>query len=226
MAGAVTRDDHVERAVAELMKVAERITAAGIISASMHGNISVRIADSTDFMFSVSDSLLSIARREVVRVTTAGRVVEGDVSEYAGVSIGWHAAIYRERPDTGCTIHTHAPHTTAFAVARLPIRPVNEAFRLYGFADGVPVARYAKRESPALVQNLARAIAGVRTQAVLMPNHGFICFNRTPDLAILTSMIVEEAAELCLLASGLGGAKLIPSLRSRRRQPQAGPPPS
>jgi len=202
-----------EAAVQAALAAARDVVASGVLSLSRHGNISVRIGDSDRFVYSIARDLSRTTTRDLVQATFEGRLTEGTASDYTAAMIPLHAAIYRARPDTACTIHSHSRNATAFAVAREPIRPWTEAFRLYGMEDGVPVAAYAPRESPAAAANVAKAIAGVRTQAVLIANHGVICFNRSPELAVLTSILVEETAELGRLAQALGEPQLVPLQR-------------
>jgi ribulose-5-phosphate 4-epimerase/fuculose-1-phosphate aldolase len=196
-------------AYATLRELARSISDIGIVSASGHGNISVRPAGADEFLYSIAPSLSAIHDDEIVRVAADGRVVAGHASPYAAGMIPIHTAIYRVRPDTTCTIHTHSPHATAFAIARKPIACYTEAFRLYGLSDGVPVTRYVPRESADAAAAVKDAIGGRRTQAVLIANHGVICFHASTDLAMLVSIIVEEAAQLALLAHAIGGPETL-----------------
>jgi ribulose-5-phosphate 4-epimerase/fuculose-1-phosphate aldolase len=62
---------------------------------------------------------------------------------------------------------------------------------------------------PSLRANIRGAvIPGV--PAVLLANHGVLIFHRTPDLAVLTGGVVEEAAQAGLNSLGLGGPLEIP----------------
>jgi L-fuculose-phosphate aldolase len=121
-----------------------------------------------------------------------------------------HTAVYRDRPDVGCVVHTHSPYATAFAVANRPIGCWIEALAMFGLADGVPVAAYGPRGSEQAVANIRAAIRpGV--PAVLLANHGVLVFQRTPDLAILVGGVVEEAAQAAINAVALGGPVEIAS---------------
>ena len=81
---------------------------------------------------------------------------------------------------------------------------------MFGLADGVPVAGYGPRGSAEAVANIRGAvIPGV--PAVLLANHGVLVFHRTPDLAILTGSVVEEAAQAGLSAQGLGRSRRDPA---------------
>jgi L-fuculose-phosphate aldolase len=121
-----------------------------------------------------------------------------------------HTALYRDRPDVGCVLHTHSPFATAHAVARVPIDCWIEALAMFGLADGVPVAAYGPRGSEAAVANI-RAALRPGVPAVLLANHGVLVFHRTPDLAVLVGGVVEEAAQAAINARALGGPVAIPA---------------
>jgi L-ribulose-5-phosphate 4-epimerase len=61
-----------------------------------------------------------------------------------------------------------------------------------------------------------QAVAGIRAAirpgvpAVLLANHGVLVFHRSPELAIMTGGVVEEAAQASINARLLGGPALIP----------------
>jgi L-fuculose-phosphate aldolase len=145
----------------------------------------------------------------VVRVSLDGTLLEGELPPIQGAVVAMHTAMYRDRPDVGCVVHTHSPYATAYAVANRPIACWIEALAMFGLADGVPVAAYGPRGSEQAVANIRRAVRpGV--PAVLLANHGVLVFHRTPELAILVGGVVEEAAQAAINAQVLGGPVEIP----------------
>ncbi|MDQ6771633.1 MAG: class II aldolase/adducin family protein [Candidatus Dormibacteraeota bacterium] len=182
---------------------------SGAISMSGHGNISVRVAGRDEFLFTTGGSLRDLPASAYARLSLEGRVLEGDLPPIAAAVTAMHAAIYQDRPDTGCVIHTHSPFATAFAVAGRPIEGWSEAFGIFGLEDGVPVAAYGPRGSEQSIANI-RAVLTPRTKAVLLANHGVLAWAPQPPLAIQLGVVVEEAAQAAILASGIGGAKVVP----------------
>jgi L-fuculose-phosphate aldolase len=106
-------------------------------------------------------------------------------------------------------LHTHSPYATAFAVANRPIEGWTEAFGIFGLEDGVPLAGYGARGSEQAVQNIKEALTA-RTRAVLLANHGVLCFHTTPAMAVMMNVIVEEAAQAAIFAGSIGGPKVVP----------------
>ncbi len=105
---------------------------------------------------------------------------------------------------------TRSPYATAFAVANRPIEGWSEAFGIFGLEDGVPVAAYGPRGSAQAIANI-RAAMTPKTKAVLLANHGVLTWGPQAPLAVQLGVIIEEAAQSAVLASAIGGAKVVPA---------------
>ena len=194
----------------ELIRTVQAVTASGAISMSGHGNVSLRVPGRDELLFTAGGSLSGFERDGIVRLALDGRILEGELPPIAAAVVDMHTAIYQDRPDTGCVIHTHSPFATAFAVAGRPIECWTEAFGIFGLEDGVPVAGYGPRGSRESVDNI-RAALGARTQAVLLANHGVLAFHQTAAQTVNLGVIIEEAAQSAVYATGIGGARVIPA---------------
>jgi L-fuculose-phosphate aldolase len=185
------------------------VVRSGAISLSGHGNISIRIPGRDEILYTAAGSLHGFMEEGVARLSLDGMVLEGEVPPMAAAVIAMHTLIYRECPDTSCVLHTHAPFATAFAVANRPIEGWTEAFGIFGLEEGVPLAAYGARGSEQALQNI-KAVLTPKTRAVLLANHGVLCFHTTPALAVQMNVIVEEAAQAAIYAASIGGAKVVP----------------
>ena len=195
--------------VDQVVDVAQRVVASGAISANGHGNVSLRVPGAEEMYFTAGSSLRNHAPSAVVRVGLDGTLLEGELPPIQSAVVAMHTALYEDHPDVGCVLHTHSPYATAYAVAHRPIGCWVEALAMFGLPSGVPVAGYGPRGSEQAVANIrAAVIAGV--PAVLLANHGVLVFHRTPELAVITGGIVEEAAQAGLNASSIGGPVEIP----------------
>lgn len=160
--------------------------------------------------FTGGPSLRGHASEAVVRVGLDGVLQEGQLPPIQAAVVPMHTAMYADRPETGCVLHTHSPYATAYAVARRPIGCWIEALAMFGLPDGVPVASYGPRGSEQAVANIREALVpGV--PAVLLANHGVLVFHRTPELVVMIGGVVEEAAQAGLNATPLGGAVALPA---------------
>lgn len=194
----------------QVVEIAQRVVASGAISANGHGNVSVRMPGADEMYFTAGSSLRGHPVDAVVRVGLDGTLLEGDLPPIQGAVVAMHTAMYADHADVGCVLHTHSPYATAYAVAHRPIGCWVEAMAMFGLADGVPVAAYGPRGSDEAVANI-RAAVNPGVPAVLLANHGVLVFHRTPDLAILTGSVVEEAAQAGINAGALGGPVEIPA---------------
>lgn len=200
----------MDRGLAEqVVDVAARVVASGAISANSHGNVSIRVPGSDEMYFTAAPSLRDHPVSAVVRVGLDGTLREGDLPPIQGAVVAMHTAMYADRPDVGCVLHTHSPYATAYAVAQRPIGCWIEALAMFGLPTGVPVAGYGPRGSEEALDNIRGAVLP-NVPAVLLANHGVLVFHRTPELAILVGSVVEEAAEAGINAGTIGGPVEIP----------------
>ena len=196
--------------VDQVLAAAASVVGSGAISANAHGNVSVRVPGADEMYFTSAPSLRGLTPEGIARVGLDGTLIEGALPPIQGAVVAMHTAMYQDRPDVGCVLHTHSPYATAYAVAQQRIDCWIEALAMFGLPDGVPLAAYGPRGSEQAVANIRRAVQpGV--PAVLLANHGVLVFHRTPELAILTGGIVEEAAQASINARALGGPVAVPS---------------
>jgi len=196
--------------VEQVVAAARSVVAGGAISASGHGNVSIRVRGAEEMYYTAAPSLRGLGPDGVVRVGLDGTLLEGSLPPIQGAVVAMHTAMYRDHPDVGCVLHTHSPYATAFAVANQPIDCWIEALAMFGLADGVPVAPYGPRGSEQAVANI-RAALRPGVPAVLLANHGVLVFHRTPDLAVLVGGVVEEAAQAAINARAMGGPVALPA---------------
>ena len=194
----------------QVVDIAQRVVASGAISANGHGNVSVRVPGAAEMYFTAGPSLRDHPASAVVRIGLDGTLLEGELPPIQGAVVAMHTAMYADRPDVGCVLHTHSPYATAYAVAHRPIGCLVEALAMFGLATGVPVAGYGPRGSEQAIASI-RASVTSGVPAVLLANHGVLVFHRTPELAILVGGVVEEAAQAGINAAALGGPVEIPA---------------
>jgi L-ribulose-5-phosphate 4-epimerase len=195
-----------------IVRASNDLASAGVLSASRHGNWSVRIPG-TDTMLLTGSSLSSLDPTQMALLSLDGEILEGSLAPVAAEIVQMHACVYRERPEVGSVVHTHSPFTTAFAVAGRPLEAFAEALvRNSGSTEPVPVAPYAPRGSDEAVANIVTALkSSPHQRAVLLGNHGLLAFGA--DVAGARGMVfaTEEAAYAAILASAIGTPQVIPA---------------
>ncbi len=200
----------VETAAKQIIEAGHRLVTGGVLSRSLHGNISVRLSDGNHFVLTGGGTLENLKPENLAVLDLDGNLVDGQIGPASNEIINMHAAVYKKRRDVGSVIHTHSTHVTAFALASKPIEPSYEALVRFDFTEAVPVAKYGPRGSARSVSNIVDVV-GPNTKAVLLENHGLLAFGSSIDEVVHSIFILEEAAEMILLADAVGGAKPIPS---------------
>lgn len=189
-----------------LLDIAQMLISRGILSKSLHGNISVRLDDGERILMSGS-SLVGLTEESLAVLDLDGNVVSGEVAPTEQEIIRMHTAVYRERSDVSSIIHTHSPFATSYAVAGKDLPLVSESLARWGVTHPIPVAKWAPRGSREAVQFILQAIrtAGL-PPAVLLQSHGVLSWGGSPNEAVRRTIAIEENAQLAVTASALGGA--------------------
>jgi len=203
-------DAAVSAARSAVLAAARLICATGAISRSGHGNISARIPGSDRIVLTAVGGITDLREEHLAVLSLDGQVLDGRMEPTAAEIVHMHTAVYRRRPDVGGIVHTHAPFVTAYAVANRPLECIYEAMARFDIVEPVPVAAYAPRGSDESVSNIVAAITD-RSKAVLLQNHGILTFAESPEAAVRVLTVLEEAAELGILATNLGQPTTIPA---------------
>lgn len=183
----------------------------GAISMSHHGNFSVRIPGTGHMLLTATSSFDSLKPDSLAVLDMDGHLVSGTINPTNAEIVHMHAVVYKHRPEVGAVVHTHSTYATSFALAGRGLGCAYEALVRSDMTDGVPLAHYGPRGSSLAIANIAAALASMpTTKAVLLENHGVLAFGADPAAAARANLIVEEAAQMTILAEVLGGAKPIP----------------
>ncbi len=192
----------------ELVAVAERLFAAGVMSHSGHANLSARL--SGDRFLLTPGFVTGLRADQVAVVGMDGRAI-GQMVAASTEIVNMHGVVYCARPDVGAVLHTHSPAATAFAVAHRPLPCRTETMLRFGQAEEVPVVPWGPRGSDVSVRGIAELLdACPTTSAVLLANHGLLVFGADPRQAADLLIAIEESAEAELAARALGGAVDFP----------------
>jgi L-fuculose-phosphate aldolase len=116
---------------------------------------------------------------------------------------GLHLACYRTRPDMQTVLRIQPPHCMALGCAGLGLSAISPSF-FWAVGAEAPLLPYSAPASQALSDAVAEAI--VRHDALLLRNQGLLVAAAGSDDAWLHSQIIEEAAQIVLLAYGATGS--------------------
>ena len=121
--------------------------------------------------------------------------------------IAMHQTVYGLRPDVKAVVHAHPPVATGYATAG---RALNQALLpevIIGLGC-VPLAEYGLPGTPALTEGMLPLIP--KYDAILMANHGAVCYGGDVFQAFFRMETVEHYARIALVAELLGGPTVLP----------------
>ena len=182
----------------EVIRTVEEMYRHGLIT-STGGNASVRIPGKDEVWITPNSSFKGALRPDMlVRVDLEGNPM-GD-SPYAPSSERMlHCTVYRNSPNVGAVIHSHAPKATILGLAGLPFLPISTEAAFIGEIPRVPFIM------PGTVE-LADAVgaAAKDAPAVIMQNHGLIVGGQNLRHAIDMTLIIEQTADKLIACHMLG----------------------
>lgn len=196
----------------QIIEIGQRLAQKGFI-AGADGNISVRISPSE---IMVTPSGLPKGRLmldDLVTVDSNGKHLSGE--RRASSELLMHLFVYAQRPDIQACVHSHPPHTTAFAVAGKPL-PTDILPEVILVVGEIPLTEYAATGTDEVPQALAPYIA--RDNAFMLGNHGLLTIGRTLEEAWARHETVEHYARILHLASQIGGVRALPRTEVARLQ--------
>ena len=192
-------------------KIAESIVEVGKLMyqkswvAANDGNISVRLDADRIICTPTGVSKGMMRPEDMLVVDLDGRKLEGERD--CTTEIQMHCTIYKMRADVNSVVHAHPPVSTGFAVAgrALNLAILPEAVVTLGT---VPLADYGLPGTPELSNRLVPFIPN--HDALLMANHGVVCYGESLEKAFFRLETVEHLARISLVAELLGGPRLLP----------------
>lgn len=178
---------------------------------STDGNLSVRTGENEILITPSGVCKGRMTADMPVTLDLEGNILAGD--RHPSSEAKMHLAVYRSRPDIKAVVHAHPPASTTFAVLG---RPLDQPY-LPEIALGlgtVPVAPYATPSTREVPDSILPYLAGHR--AVLLANHGVLCWGADLWSAFGTLETVEFTADLYQRLHLMGGAQPLPLAQLQR----------
>ena len=169
------------------------------------GNITVRLDMERILTTPTGVSKGMMHPDDVIVVDRKGEKIYGRGERTSEIAM--HLTIYDLRPDVRAVLHAHPPVATGFATAGRSLSEALPPEVVVGLGC-VPLAGYGLPGSAALTEPLLPLIP--KYDAVLMANHGAVCFGADLYQAYFRMETVEHFARIALVAELLGGARKMP----------------
>ena len=173
----------------EVIHTVEEMYTHGLIT-STGGNVSVRIPGKDELWITPNSSFKGSLRPVMlVRVDLEGNPI-GDCPYAPSSERMLHCALYRNKPNVGAVIHSHAPKATILGLAGLPFLPISTEAAFIGEIPRVPFIMPGTGE-------LADAVgaAAKDAPAVILQNHGLIVGGTNLRHAVDMTLIIEQTAD-------------------------------
>lgn len=171
------------------------------------GNISVRMPDGNIMITPSKVDYYEMVPEDLVVLALDGTVVSGHRLSTSEREI--HLGVMNKRPDVNAIIHMHSPYAMACAAGNEPIPPFSEEIcQLIGGKiplthHFVPSAEH-KELGRVTVESLTDA------NAILLRNHGPMCFGRTLEEAKVTCQVLEKSCKIFIHLRAAGEYTVVP----------------
>ena len=93
----------------EIINATTRLLSRGIMQASQHGNMSLRLPGTDKFLLTSVGGLDDLKPETICLLDMEGNLIEGYISPVAREIVGMHSVVYQHREEVGSVLHTHSP---------------------------------------------------------------------------------------------------------------------
>ena len=183
------------------------------------GHVSARHPTADRFLISRTRAPELVEAGDLQLLDLKGARVSGNEQRsYEEVAI--HAAVYRNRPDVGAVVHSHAPSVIPFGVTGVPLRPIYHMGSVIGHEITVWDIATLFGETDLLVRDATQADSlvaalGPRT-VVLMRGHGCVVAGADLRAAVFAAVYLERNATLLAAALRLGEVRSLTAAETQR----------
>ena len=188
----------------EIVQIGRLVFDKGWVAAN-DGNISIRLDEERILATPTGMCKGMMQPDDLIVLDRQGRKISGHRERTTEINM--HLTIYDLRPDIRAVVHAHPPVATGFATAgrALDLALLPEVIISFGC---VPIAGYGLPGTHELTEPMRPLIP--KHDALLMANHGAVCYGEDVFQAYFRMETVEHSARIQLVAELLGGPNVLP----------------
>ncbi len=183
---------------AQVIETGRKLVRYGLTARSW-GNISCRKGSDAFLVTASGRNYMTMSPDEVIEVNLDDLEYIGDIKPSSEMRS--HREIYDLYPEAGAIIHTH--QSNASAVSALGVSRVRLTKKCPGIGYELICADYALPGTEELASNVAEAFRKTDGRAVIMKNHGAICYGKDCEEAFATACMLEDMCGEYLYALGI-----------------------
>lgn len=171
------------------------------------GNVSERLADGKSFIIKPSGvQYEELKPSQLVICDLDGNVLEGDLAPSSDAKT--HAYIYRHMNHVNGIVHTHSNYAAAWAAIHSAI-PCALTAMADEFGGEIPLGPFALIGGEEIGKGVVDTLAGHRSTAVLMKNHGVFTIGKNAIAAVKSAVMCEDVAKTTWIAKTMGTLQII-----------------
>ena len=171
------------------------------------GNVSARVPGHDLMVIKPSGvDYDALTAGDIVVCDLHGNLVDGHLAPSSDTAA--HAYVYRHMPEVGGVVHTHSTYATAWAARGEPI-PCVLTMIADEFGGDIPIGPFALIGDDSIGRGIVDTLAGSRSSAVLMRNHGVFTIGKDALSAVKAAVMCEDVARTVHIARQLGEPERI-----------------
>lgn len=171
------------------------------------GNVSQRVPGEDLFLIKPSGvSYDDLTPEAMVLCDLEGQPVGGTLA--ASSDTASHAYVYRNLPSVGGVVHTHSTYASAWAARGESIPCVLTAMA-DEFGGDIPCGWFARIGDEEIGKVVVETLAGSRSTAVLLQNHGVFTVGTDARSAVKSAVMCEDVARTVHISRQLGEPRSI-----------------
>ena len=209
----------------EICSVGRKLWLRGFVDGN-GGNISYRIGENEIICTPTLFSKFDMTPDDLCLIDMAGNQLAGNKRPTSEVCL--HIETYKNAPQARAVVHCHSPYATACAICgHVPPPGISSEFDV--FIGSVAIARYETPGTLEFAETVKPYVA--RHNAILLANHGVMCWADTPTHAEWYVENLEVFCQTFMIARQFGGqfsripgekAEALKSTRKKLGLPECG----
>ena len=173
-----------------VMEATKKLVASQLVARTW-GNISCRVGNNQFLITPSGKSYDQLTEDQLVLVSQDDLSYTGSLKPSSEKGI--HALVYRTHPKVNCVIHTHQEMASLVSLIGKDFYIPDNWSELLG--ETIPTSPYGLPGTKALMKHVGSILKSYTGPAVLMANHGALCFGSSPQEAFSIAEALEEVCK-------------------------------
>lgn len=180
----------IKQAKELVIKAGHELVRARLVARTW-GNVSCRVDDNSFVITPSGREYQTLVADDIVEVKISDLSHKGSIVPSSEVGI--HRAVYQRSPSSNFVIHTHQDNASAISAAGLiSFKPLSYYSEL---GNEVACAKYALPGTKTLCENVTDELKNTSGNAIIMRNHGVLCFGVSYETAFRAAYQLEAACK-------------------------------